>query len=89
MKGRRDQLMFCNSIRIKWINPDFAKPALTLGIEKACSNGCFTILENSLFVIMKFFYVKERALTFLEKTSLRDLKTATSRGCNAWVVCGG
>ena len=73
--------MFRNSILFKWINPLPYKPALTLGIEKACP----MMFHNSVKFPLRN---NKRALTVLEKKISRDLKTGTSRDCNAWVVSG-
>ena len=69
--------------------PHLAKPALIFGIEKACSNGPFKTLENSLFVTEKFIFVKDKFLTAFAYRSFNDLNTETSNGWRAWVVCGG
>ena len=52
-------------------------------MEKAHSNGLLNTRENSLLETMKSFFVKATARTDFEKWSLRDLKTATSRGWRA------
>ena len=69
--------------------PHFAKPDLMLGIENDFSKGDFNTLENSLFIIAKFFLENDKARTAFEKLSFSDLKTATSRDWRALVLCGG
>ncbi len=70
--------------------PHLAKPALIFGIiEKACSNGPYKTIENSLFVTEKFIFVKDKFLTAFAHRSFNDLNTETSNGWWVWVVCGG
>jgi len=82
-------LDFAMASRLRGKIPDFANPALMLGIENACSKGPFRTLENSLLETTKFFLENERLRTALAYQSFRDLKTETSNGWSAWVVWGG
>ena len=74
---------------INKLNGHFLNPDLMVGIENARSKGALTTRENSLFDTIKKFFVKETARIAFEYWPFNDLKTETSNGCKAWVVCGG
>ena len=64
-------------------------PLLRFAIEKANSNGSLKTRAKSRLETMKFFFVKQQTRRDREKCAFKVLKTDTSNGCKAWVVCGG
>ena len=58
-------------------------------MENACSKGTQITFENSLFVTMNDGLASINEHTVLNSGLLSDLKAAISRGCRAWVECGG